>query len=390
MHTQVGIIGAGPAGLLLSHLLHRAGIESVVLERRSRHYVENRIRAGVLEQGSVDLLLEAGLGQRLLRQGMQHHGVELRFGARSHRIDFDSLTQGKGIVVYGQQEVIKDLIAARQHADGQLLFEAEVVSLDELHSKQPRIHYKHNGREEQLSCEFLIGCDGYHGVSRPAIPESERKEFERRYPFAWLGVLVEAAPSAEELIYANSADGFALHSMRSPSLSRNYLQCPPGDRIEDWSEERIWDALHTRLETVPDWNLREGPIVERGITPMRSYVCETMRHGRLLLAGDAAHIVPPTGAKGMNLAISDIRYLSAALTAWYRDGSEELLDSYPSDCLRRVWRGEHFSWYMTSLLHRFDDDSGFQQRLQQAEFDYLCYSSAQATALAENYVGIAY
>ena len=387
MQTQVGIIGAGPAGLLLSHILHLHGIESVVLEKHSKDYIESRVRAGVLEQASVTLLSEVGLGERLQREGMQHHGFEIRFGSRSHRINFDELTDGKGITVYGQQEVVKDIIAARLPAGGQISFEVDKVSFHEQLSEQPFIEYLLAGENHKLNCDFIIGCDGFHGISRKTIPKNVISSFNHTYPFAWLGVLVQAPPSSEELIYSNSVSGFALHSMRSPAITRNYIQCPPDDVIEDWSNDRIWQELHARLETVPDWKLVEGKILEKGITPMRSFVCETMRHGRLYLAGDATHIVPPTGAKGMNLAISDIRFLSQALSDWYRSGSEDLLNSYSTNCLRRVWQGERFSWYMTSLLHTFPDDNRFQHRLQQAELDYLSNSKAASAALAESYVG---
>ena len=387
MQTQVGIIGAGPAGLLLSHILHLHGIESVVLEKHSKDYIESRVRAGVLEQASVTLLSEVGLGERLQREGMQHHGFEIRFGSRSHRINFGELTDGKGITVYGQQEVVKDIIAARLAASGQISFEVDKVSIHDQLSEQPFIEYLLAGENHKLNCDFIIGCDGFHGISRKTIPKNVISSFNHTYPFAWLGVLVQAPPSSEELIYSNSVSGFALHSMRSPAITRNYIQCPPDDVIEDWSNDRIWQELHARLETVPDWKLIEGKILEKGITPMRSFVCETMRHGRLYLAGDASHIVPPTGAKGMNLAISDIRFLSQALSDWYRSGSEDLLDSYSTNCLRRVWQGERFSWYMTSLLHTFPEDNRFQHRLQQAELDYLSNSKAASAALAESYVG---
>ena len=387
MQTQVGIIGAGPAGLLLSHVLHLHGIESVVLEKHSKDYIESRVRAGVLEQASVTLLSEVGLGERLQREGMQHHGFEIRFGSRSHRINFDELTDGKGITVYGQQEVVKDIIAARLTAGGQISFEVDKVSIHDQLSEQPFIEYLLAGENHKLNCDFIIGCDGFHGISRKTIPKNVISNFNHTYPFAWLGVLVQAPPSSDELIYSNSVSGFALHSMRSPAITRNYIQCPPDDVIEDWSNDRIWQELHTRLETVPDWRLVEGKILEKGITPMRSFVCETMRHGRLYLAGDATHIVPPTGAKGMNLAISDIRFLSQALSDWYRSGSEDLLNSYSTNCLRRVWQGERFSRYMTSLLHKFPDDNRFQHRLQQAELDYLSNSKAASAALAESYVG---
>ena len=390
MRTQVGIIGAGPAGLLLSHILHLRGIDSVVLEKRDRTYVESRVRAGVLEQGTVNLLAEVGLGERLLREGLQHHGIEIRFGARSHRIDFDELTGGKGITVYGQQEVIKDLIAARLAANGRLLFNVDEVRVCEPLSENPCIRFRSGDEDRRLDCDFIAGCDGFHGVSRESIPAEAVTCFDRTYPFAWLGILVDAPPSSEELIYANSPDGFALHSMRSPAVSRNYIQCPPQDSIEDWPDERIWEALHQRLETLPGWTLGEGRILEKSITPMRSFVCETMRYGRLLLAGDAAHIVPPTGAKGMNLAISDVDMLSRALAEWYENGSEDLLNAYPENCLRQVWRRVHFSWHMTSLLHKFPGQSEFERRLQLAELEYLRKSQAASAALAENYVGFAF
>ncbi|MEC7766944.1 MAG: 4-hydroxybenzoate 3-monooxygenase [Pseudomonadota bacterium] len=367
--------------------MHLHGIESVVLEKHSKDYIESRVRAGVLEQASVTLLSEVGLGERLQREGMQHHGFEIRFGSRSHRINFDELTDGKGITVYGQQEVVKDIIAARLTAGGQISFEVDKVSIHNQLSEQPFIEYLLADENHKLNCDFIIGCDGFHGISRKTIPKNVISSFNHTYPFAWLGVLVQAPPSSEELIYSNSVSGFALHSMRSPTITRNYIQCPPDDVIEDWSNDRIWQELHARLETVPDWKLVEGKILEKGITPMRSFVCETMRHGRLYLAGDASHIVPPTGAKGMNLAISDIRFLSQALSDWYRSGSEDLLNSYSTNCLRRVWQGERFSWYMTSLLHKFPDDNRFQHRLQQAELDYLSNSKAASAALAESYVG---
>lgn len=387
MQTQVGIIGAGPAGLLLSHLLARKGIDSVVLESRSREYVENRVRAGVLEQSTTSLLIEVGLGERLLKEGMSHRGFEIRFGAQSHRIDLDELTDGKGITIYGQQEVIKDLINKRLHDNGKVFFETNDVEILKIDGEKPEIKFSQDGYLQKLECDWIAGCDGFHGVSRKTIPEKKRKSFSRDYPFAWLGTLVESSPSSDELIYANSANGFALHSMRSPTITRNYIQCDPDDVVEDWSDDRIWKALHERLEIVPDWKLMEGKILERGITPMRSYVCETMNCGRLFLAGDAAHIVPPTGAKGMNLAISDVKCLSAAIIDWYESGSEVLLNQYTERCLRHVWRGEHFSWYMTSLLHKFPGSSPFDERLQKSELEYLFRSSAASRSLAENYVG---
>ena len=387
MHTQVGIVGAGPAGLLLSHLLHLQNIESIVIENCSRAYVERRVRAGVLEQGSVNLLIQNGLGERMQREGLQHHGVELRFDNKSHRINFDELTGGKGITVYGQQEIVIDLIAARLAAGGEILFEVDEVSLHNLEDENPHIEFQHDGEQTRISCDFIIGCDGFHGISRPSIPLKSLKIFERSYPFSWLGILVEAPPSAEELIYASSPDGFALHSMRSPTVTRNYIQCSPDDVVDQWSEDKIWHELHNRLEIIDGWQLKEGKVLEKGITPMRSFVCETMQWGKLFLAGDAAHIVPPTGAKGMNLAISDVNFLSQALAEWYAESKDQKLTSYSEDCLRRVWRGEHFSWWMTSMFHKFPEQDGFQQKLQMAELNYICNSAAASASLAENYVG---
>ena len=384
MRTQVGIVGAGPAGLLLAHLLHRRGIESVVLEARSREYIERRIRAGVLEQGTVDLLVECGLGERMQREGMFHHGIELRFGGRGHRVDFASLTGGRGITVYGQQEVVKDLLAAREAAGALPLFDVSDVRVEDLETDRPRIVFAHAGARQELRCDVIAGCDGSHGVCLPAIPERARTEYAREYPFGWLGILARVAPSTEELIYARHERGFALHSMRSPELSRFYLQCEPDADAGDWPDERIWDELRTRLAL----DLGEGPIVEKGVTPMRSFVVEPMRHGRLFLAGDAAHIVPPTGAKGLNLAVADVRVLAAALGDFYATGDEQGLRAYSETALRRVWRAEHFSWWMTSMLHRFPDGAGFEEKLQRSQLEYVAGSRAAATTLAENYVGM--
>jgi p-hydroxybenzoate 3-monooxygenase len=388
MDTQVGIVGAGPAGLLLAHLLDRKGIESVVLEARSRDYVEARVRAGVLEQGTVDLLDEAGLADRLHREGLVHHGLELRFDGRGHRIDFTELTGGRAITVYGQQEVVKDLIAARLEAGGDVRFDVADVSLHDLESDGPAVRFRHEGSEHELRCDVIAGCDGFHGISRPTIPDAELRIYEREYPFAWLGILAEVAPSSEELIYCHHERGFALHSMRSPKLTRLYLQCAPDDEIEAWPDERIWEELRTRLSTDGGWELSEGPIVEKGITPMRSFVAEPLRFGRLFLAGDAAHIVPPTGAKGLNLAAADVRVLSEALGNWYANGDTHALAAYSDTCLRRVWRVQHFSSWMTSMLHRFPGDDPFEARLQRSQLRYVCASRAAATTLAENYVGL--
>ena len=387
MRTQVGIVGAGPAGLVLSHLLARGGIESVVLESRSREYVEQRVRAGVLEQGTVDLLVSTGVGERLLREGLVHHGIELRFEGRRHRIPLTDLTGGRSITVYGQQEVVKDLIQARLAAGGQILFQAEAIAIDDLTGPTPRIRYQ---ADQVLECDFVAGCDGFWGISREVIPVGALSVFQREYPFAWLGILAQVAPSSEELIYAYDDDrGFALQSMRSPNVSRMYLQCAPDEDIGAWPDERIWDELQRRFATEDGFVLETGPILEKGITTMRSFVVEPMQHGRVFLAGDAAHIVPPTGAKGMNLAIADVRVLAEALIAWYQDGRSELLDRYSETCLRRVWRAEHFSWWMTSMLHRFpDDDGGFQHRLQLSQLRYVTTSRLAAASLAENYVGL--
>ena len=390
MRSQVGIVGAGPAGLMLSHLLHLEGIESIVLEYRSRDYIENRIRAGVLEQNTVDMLTDSGVGDRMKKEGMVHHGIELRFGGQGHRIDMHELTSGRAITVYGQHEVVKDLIATRLDAGGQILFEAEAVSVHDLDTSTPRIRFQKDGEDQELTCDVIAGCDGFHGVCRPSIPEGALTVYERKYPFAWLGILAETPPSSEELIYTYHERGFALHSMRSPELTRLYIQCDPDDDIQDWSDERIWEELHTRLATEEGWALAEGPILEegKGITPMRSFLVEPMQYGRLFLAGDAAHVVTPTGAKGMNLAVADVRVLARALTEFYESGRTDLLDRYSESCLQRVWRAQHFSWWMTSMLHRFDDDDVFRHRLQLAELDYVTSSQTAAATLAENYVGL--
>jgi p-hydroxybenzoate 3-monooxygenase len=386
--TQVGIVGAGPAGLLLSHLLHLEGIESVVVEARSRDYVEHRVRAGVLEHGPVELLKRAGVGDRLVREGLQHHGIELRFGGRGHRIDFPSLTGGRSITVYGQQEVVKDLIRARLDAGGTIEFDVTDVVVADVDSATPRMRWRKDDMPVDLACDVIAGCDGFHGICRPSIPEFEKTVFERSYPFAWLGILAKAAPSRDELIYAYHERGFALYAMRSPQITRLYLQVSPDEDIANWPDERIWQELHTRLEIDDGWKLNEGPVLEKGITPMRSYVCEKMQHDRLYLAGDAAHIVPPTGAKGMNLAIADVHVLSRALAAFFKTGHRNALAAYSQTCLARVWRAEHFSWWMTSMLHRFPGDDGFQQRLQRSQLDYTVSSPAAAASLAENYVGL--
>jgi p-hydroxybenzoate 3-monooxygenase len=388
IRTQVGIVGAGPAGLLLSHLLHQDGIESMIVESRSRDYVEHRVRAGVLEQGSVDLLNETGVGERMRREGLVHNGIELRFGGQGHRIDFPSLTGGRSITVYGQQEVVKDLIAARLATGGRVLFEVTDVAVHDVASEAPRITFRDGGEDTELSCDVIAGCDGFHGICRQAIPAHVLSVFERTYPFAWLGILAKAAPTHDELIYAYHERGFALYSMRSPEITRLYLQVAPDEDIADWSDERIWRELHTRLETDDGWKLCEGPVLEKGVTGMRSFVAEPMQYGRLFLAGDAAHIVPPTGAKGMNLAVADVRTLARALDPFFKLRRTDLLHAYSATCLKRVWRAEHFSWWMTSMLHRFPSDDVFQHRLQRSQLEYVVNSRPAAASLAENYVGL--
>jgi p-hydroxybenzoate 3-monooxygenase len=389
MRTQVAIIGAGPAGLLLAHLLRLRGVDCVVIESRSRRDVEATIRAGVLEQGTVNVLTESGVGERMRREGFVHEGIYLRFAGRTHRIDFTALTGGRSIMVYAQHEVIKDLVKARLESGGEILFEVKSVSLEDIDGDAPRIRFRDSSDHvHELACDFIAGCDGFHGVSRPSIPSRKRAEYSRVYPFAWLGILVEAPPATDELIYAHHERGFALVSTRSPQIQRLYLQCDPGDDLRNWPDGRIWEELHARLESADGWKLTEGRILQKGMVAMRSFVVEPMQYGRLLLAGDAAHIVPPTGAKGLNLAVADVRVLAAALAEYYRSASSRLLESYSATALRRVWRAEHFSWWMTSMLHRFHDDTPFHHRLQLAELEYVVASRAASTSLAENYVGL--
>ena len=388
--TQVGIVGAGPSGLLLSHLLHLEGIDSVVLEARSRKYVEERVRAGVLEQGTVDLLCETGLGDRLQREGLVHHGIELRFDGRGHRIALSDLTSGRSIWIYGQREVVKDLIDTRLAANGTIHFEVDDVSLTGIDSSSPVLSYHSGGQDHNLDCDFIAGCDGFHGVSRDSIPAGVLRAYHHIYPFGWLGILASVAPSTEELIYAYHDRGFALHSLRSPEISRLYIQVEPDEDINNWPDDRIWEELSVRMATDDGWKLRTGPVLEKGITPMRSFVVEPMQHGRLYLAGDAAHIVPATGAKGLNLAVHDVHNLANALIAWYRKGSDELLKQYSTNCLDRVWRVQDFSSFMSLMLHRYSDDDGFKGRLQRAQLGYVCSSEAASRSLAENYVGLPY
>jgi p-hydroxybenzoate 3-monooxygenase len=383
MRTQVAIIGAGPAGLLLAQLLHQRGIESVVLEARSREYLESRVRAGVLEHQSVEILREAGVGERMMRDGLSHQGIFLHFKGRNHHIDFADLT-GKSVMIYGQQEVVRDLIAARLAAQQPLHFEVDDVRVSDFDGASPKVRYRFGGQEHTLECDFIAGCDGFHGVCRPSIPAQQLTIYERVYPFAWLGILAEAPPASPELIYASDSRGFALLSMRSPTVSRLYLQCLPEEDLAEWPDERVWSELQARLGS----QLTAGPVLQKSVTPMRSFVTEPMSSGRLFLAGDAAHIVPPTGAKGMNLAIADVRVLGQALERYYRSGNEEALRAYSATCLQRVWKVQRFSWWMTALLHRFDTDNAFDQRRQLAELEYIVSSRAAAQTLAENYVGL--
>jgi p-hydroxybenzoate 3-monooxygenase len=388
LRTQVCIVGAGPAGLLLSHLLHLEGVESTVVENRTRVYVEHRVRAGVLEQGTVDLLEASGVGARLKREGLVHHGIELRFDGRGHRIAMTELTGGRAITVYGQQEVVKDLIRHRFADGGDIRFSVSDVRLHDIDTSTPGVSFRERGEAIRLDCDIVAGCDGFHGVCRAAIPNGALNSFERAYPFAWLGILAEAPPTHDELIYAYHDRGFALYSMRSPEITRLYLQVSPDEQLDAWPDSRIWEELHTRLETDDGWKLREGAVIEKGVTGMRSHVVEPMQYHRLFLAGDAAHIVPPTGAKGMNLAVADVRVLARAIGAFCGGKGNALLDAYSATCLKRVWRAEHFSWWMTSMLHRFPDDDGFQHRLQRSQLNYVVGSRAAAASLAENYVGL--
>ncbi len=383
MRTQVAIIGAGPAGLLLAQLLHQRGIESVVLEARTRDYIESRVRAGVLEHQSVDILREAGVGERMMREGLPHECIFLHFNGRNHRIDFADLT-GKSVMIYGQQEVVHDLVTARLAARQPLYFEVDSVKLSDFQTNHPRVRFRCGGQDQTLECDFIAGCDGFHGVCRASLPPGQLTVFERVYPFAWLGILAEAPPASHELVYANDHRGFALLSMRSPTVSRLYLQCQPEEDLNQWPDERVWSELRARLGS----QLATGPVLQKSVTPMRSFVAEPMSLGRLFLAGDAAHIVPPTGAKGMNLALADVQVLGKALESYYQKGNTEALAAYSATCLQRVWKVQRFSWWMTALLHRFDTDNAFDQRRQLAELEYLVTSRAAAQTLAENYVGL--
>ena len=385
--TQVAIVGAGPAGLLLGALLDRNGIETVVLETRSREYVEARIRAGVLEQGTTEILREAGVGERMDREGLVHGGIYLRFDGLSHHIPMSELTGGRSVTIYGQTEVVKDLVAARLLSGAPLRFECTDLMVDGLEQDEPVVRYTHDGGVRELRCEIVGGCDGFHGVCRSRIPSELLNVWGRDYPFAWLGVLADVAPSTDELIYAQHERGFALHSMRSPTVSRLYVQVAPDEEIANWSDTRIWEELHTRLAS-EGWELTEGPVSEKSITPMRSFVAEPMRYRSLFLAGDAAHIVPPTGAKGLNLAVADVTVLAQALVERFGSGSETGLDEYSERCLGRVWRAQHFSWWMTTMLHNDPGEDAYGRRLQRSQLEYVCGSTAAATSLSENYVGL--
>ena len=385
MRTQVGIIGAGPAGLMLARLLRLQGVDSVVVENRSRDYIENRIRAGLIEHWAADLLTEVGVGERMAREGMLHWGINIGVNGELHRIDFKKLV-GKRVTIYGQQEVVKDLAARRLADGGPLLFEVDGVTVHDLTGARPKIRFTHEGKAQEIECDFIAGCDGFHGICRPSIPDGVLSVFERDYPFGWLGILSESAPPDHELIYSYTDRGFALYTMRSPTLARLYLQCDHDEEIENWSDARIWDELHKRLGGAR--KLEEGKLLQKGITPMRSFVVEPMQYGRLFLAGDSAHIVPPTGAKGMNLAFADVVYLSRALTEFYKNKRSDLLERYSAQCLRRVWYAQRFSWWMTQIMHRFPTESAFDRRRQLSDLDYLTASEAASRSLAEQYVGL--
>jgi p-hydroxybenzoate 3-monooxygenase len=385
MRTQVGIIGAGPAGLMLARLLRLAGIESVIIENRSRNYIENRVRAGLIEHWAADLLTEVGVGDRMKAEGILHWGINIGINGDLHRIDFKALVD-KRVTIYGQQEVVKDLVERRLADGGPLLFEVDGVSVHEMTSQRPKIRFTHQGRAQEIECDFIAGCDGFHGITRPSVPDGVLSVFERDYPFGWLGILSESPPPDHELIYSYTDRGFALYTMRSMSLSRLYLQCDHDEEIDGWPDARIWSELQKRLGG--SRKLAEGKIVQKGITPMRSFVVEPMQHGRLFLAGDSAHIVPPTGAKGMNLAFADVVVLSRALAAFYKSQRDDGLENYSAACLRRVWYAQRFSWWMTQILHRFPNESAFDRRRQLSDLDYITRSPAASKMLAEQYVGL--
>jgi p-hydroxybenzoate 3-monooxygenase len=387
LRTQVGIVGAGPAGLMLSQLLAHMGIDNIIVENRSRAYAEARIRAGLLEQGTIDLMNEAGVGERMRKEGLIHDGIELRFDGISHRIDIKELT-GRAVMIYGQHEIVKDMIGVRLAEGGKIMFEAQDVGVHDLKDKAPTIRFRHEGQAVEIACDIIAGCDGFHGVCRPSIPKDVLTIYDHPYPMGWLGILAEAPPLHHELIYSANPRGFALFTMRSPTVSRLYLQCKPDEDINEWSDDRIWEEFTLRLKEDSERKMSYGPIVQKGITEMRSFVCEPMQYGNLFLAGDSAHIVPPTGAKGMNLAIADVRNLARAAEAFFKKGNRDLLENYSQRCLKRVWRAQHFSWWMTCLMHNFDSHTAFDRRAQQSERDYVVSSRISANALAENYSGM--
>jgi p-hydroxybenzoate 3-monooxygenase len=388
MKTQVAIVGAGPAGLMLGHLLHNAGIDTIMVENRSRQHIEERVRAGVLEQGTVNAMVDSGVGDRLQKEGLQHDYIDIRFSGEPHRLNIKELSRGRSVWVYAQHEIIKDLVAARLGYDEPLFFEASAVSIRDIDSDTPSVRFVHDDREQVIECDYVAGCDGFHGISRHMIPESELKIYDRQYPFAWLGVLAEAPPASHEIIYAYHERGFALQSMRGPNVSRLYVQCPVADTVDDWSDTRFWRELHARLATNDGWQQQEGPIFQKGITGMRSFVCEPMQYGRLLLAGDAAHIVPPTGAKGLNMAIGDVQIMTRALRSVYEDGKHEHLDKYSDTCLKRVWQVQRFASMLCYNLHRFPEHNQFEHKMQLAELNNIAHSRQAMRAFAQNYTGL--
>ncbi len=385
MRTQVGIIGAGPAGLMLARLLKLQGVDSIIIENRSEEYIYNRIRAGLIEHWAADLLVDVGVGERMQREGLRHWGINIGINGELHRLDFKALVN-KRVTIYGQQEVVKDLVARRRADGGPLLFEVDGVTVHDVKTDRPKISFTHEGRAEVIECDFIAGCDGFHGIARPSVPDGVLSVFEREYPFGWLGILSESPPPDHELIYSYTDRGFALYTMRSPTLARLYLQCDPDEDIENWPDARVWDELHKRLGGAR--KLEEGAMLQKGITPMRSFVVEPMQYGRLFLAGDSAHIVPPTGAKGMNLAFADVMFMSRAIEKFYTKNSGDLLESYSATCLRRIWKAQRFSWWMTQIMHRFPAESAFDRRRQFSDLDYLTSSETAARSLAEQYVGL--
>lgn len=388
MKTQVAITGAGPAGLMLGHLLHDAGIDTVIVENKTRQYIEERVRAGVLEQGTVDAMVNSGVGDRLLKEALQHEYIDLRFNREPHRLNVRELSRGRCVWVYAQHEIIKDLVAARLGYDAPLFFEASDVAIRDVDTEKPSLRFIHEDAEQIITCDFVAGCDGFHGISRQLIPESDIRIYDREYPFAWLGVLAEAPPASQEVIYAHHERGFALQSMRGPDISRLYVQCPLEDTVDDWPDERFWEELHARLDTRDGWRQEEGPIFQKGITAMRSFVCEPMQYQRLLLAGDAAHIVPPTGAKGLNMAIGDVQTMTRALRRYYEDGRMDYLDGYSETCLKRVWQMQRFASMLCYNLHRFPDHDPFANKMQLAELNYMTNSKQAMRAFAQSYTGV--